>query len=226
MPYFDNPVDYSIENLTSYMDKLLECVDVIQIFRILGGEPFLYRDLDKIISKALTSTKIKTVDIVTNGTIVPGEKLLILMKNSKLTVQISDYGKYSRKKTELKAACDAVGVQCVIRDSKEKTWIDGGGLENRGRSAKETRKQMKRCGNICRNFHNGRLYFCPRASFGTKLGIPDIEEEFVDFTKNESRDKLRKRIYELNQKKYLVACNYCDEGTNKAIIIPAAEQLK
>lgn len=225
MPYFKEPVDYALNDLLRYMDKLFECIDAIQIFRILGGEPFLYKDLEPIINKALSSPKVKTVDIVTNGTIIPSEKLLSAMKNPKLSVQISDYGKCSRNKMALKAICDKAGVKCVIRGAKEKVWFDAGGLENRGRDVSEIKKQMKRCGNICRSFHNGKLYFCPRASFGTKLGIPDYEKDFVDFRLRYDRNVLRRKIYELNQKQYLVACNYCDEGTDKFIAIPVAEQL-
>ena len=91
---------------------------------------------------------------------------------------------------------------------------------------KEIKRQMKHCGNICRNFHNGKLYFCPRASFGTKLGIPDNEKDFVDLAGTATREELRKKIYELNQKKYLVACNYCNEGTKDAVMIPVAEQVE
>lgn len=226
MPYFKEPVDYDIDDLLRYMDKLFDCVDIIQIFRILGGEPFLYPDLDKIIDKALSSSKVKTVDIVTNGTIVPKPELLAHMKNPRLTVQISDYGEYSRRKEALKAACDAAGVRCILRDEKEKNWFDIGGLEFRGRTKKELQKQLHRCGNICRSFHNGRLYYCPRASFGTKLGMPDPATEYVDFTGDKTREELRREIYKLNQCKYLSACNYCNEGTELCKPIPVAEQVE
>ena len=226
MPKFEHPVDYDVAALLGYMDKLFDCIDVIQIFRLLGGEPFLYKDLDKIIDKALSSPKVKTVDIVTNGTILPGADLMEHMRDPRLTLQISDYGELSRKKDEIKAACDAAGIRCVLRDEKEKTWFDAGGLEFRGRSGKELKKQMKHCGNICRSFLNGRLYYCPRASFGTKLGIPDPKSDYVDFTINQPREQLRRQIYALNQREVLSACNYCNEGTEDFVPIPVAEQVK
>ena len=225
MPYFEHPIDYDVEKLLGYMDKLFDCVDAIQIFRILGGEPFLYPALDKIIDKALASSKVKSVDIVTNGTILPKSELFEHMKNPRLTVQISDYGIYSRKKKELKQACDTAGVRCVLRDEKEKNWFDTGGLEYRNRTAKELKRQMRHCGEICRNFLDGRLYFCPRASFGAKLGIPDPARDYVDFTVDKSRKQFRKEIYELNQRKILSACNYCNQGTKDYVPIPVAEQM-
>ncbi len=226
MPYFEKPVDYDVNDLLLYMDRLFDCVDAIQIFRILGGEPFLYPELGKIVDKALSSDKVKTVEVITNGTILPKNELLEKMKDPKLTVQISDYGRYSTHKTELKQACDETGVRCILRDEKEKNWFDSGGLEFRGRSAKELKKQMRHCGNICRNFLDGRLYYCPRAAFGAKLGIPDPEREYVDFTSEKTREQLRNELYDLNRRKSLSACNYCNEGTKLYVPIPVAEQME
>lgn len=226
MPYFEHPVDFNVEDCIKYMRKLFEAVDAIQIFRILGGEPFLYKDLAPIISEAVSCSKVKTVEIVTNGTIVPNENLISVLQNPKLKIQISDYGELSRNKEKIKDLCKKNNIACVIRGSDEKNWFDAGDLHFRGRSQKELKKQFKKCGEICRSLHDGKLYFCPRASFGTKLGIPNIESEYVDFCEDSDTKYLRDEIYLYNQKKYLLACNYCDEGTNKYKPIPVAEQLK
>ncbi len=226
MPYFEHPVDFDIEDTLKYMRKLLDCVDSIQIFRILGGEPFLYRDIKPIICEALSSKKIRTVEIVTNGTIVPPEELLDVLKNSKLKIQISDYGKLSRNKEKIKELCDREGITCIIRGSDEKNWFDAGDLHFRGRNQKELRKQFKKCGEICRNLHDGKLYFCPRAAFGTKLGIPDVSSDYVDFKGEDDIKVLREQVYRLNQRISLLACNYCNEGTDEYVPIPVAEQIK
>ena len=227
MPYFKAPVDFDVEDSLRYMRKLFDAVDAIQIFRILGGEPFLYGNLQPIIQEALACTKVRNVEIVTNGTIVPPQELLDVLRNPKLKVQISDYGNLSRKRDEIKELCDINGINCVIRGSDEKNWFDPGDLHFRGRNKKELRKQFRKCGEICRNLHDGRLYFCPRAAFGTKLGIPDVESEYVDFTNIAiDRKSLRDQIYRLNQRKSLLACNYCNEGTEEYVPIPVAEQIK
>jgi len=225
MPYFKHPIDFELSDSLKYMKKLLECVDSIQIFRVLGGEPFLYKDLKPIIVDALSSNKIKTVEIVTNGTIIPPDDLLEALKSPKLKIQISDYGKLSRNRDQIKKLCDREGINCVIRGSDEKNWFDAGDLHFRGRNNKELSKQFKRCGEICRNLHDGKLYFCPRAAFGTKLGIPDVESDYVDFRKDTSKKELREKIYQLNQRKFILACNYCNEGTNEYVPIPVAEQI-
>ena len=225
MPRFKHPVDFPVNDLLKYMDKLFDAVDTIQIFRILGGEPFLYKDISAIIKRVLDEPKVKTSDIVTNGIIIPDPEILSMLKDTKVTIQISYYGKYSRNADKIKALCDEAGVKCVIRYPDKKTWHDAGDLHFRGRSEKELTAQMKRCGNICRNFQNGKLYFCPRASFGTKLGVPDNPNNFVDLTEDTDRNTLRRQIFELNQRKFIDACNFCDEGTDKCVPVPVAEQL-
>lgn len=226
MPYFEHPVDFEVGNTLQYMRKLLECVDSIQIFRILGGEPFLYKELQPIVTEALSNKKIRTVEIVTNGTIVPTKELLDTLRNPKLKIQISDYGKLSRNRDQIKEMCDREGINCVIRGSDEKNWFDAGDLHFRGRNKKELKKQFKRCGEICRNLHDGKFYYCPRAAFGTKLGIPDVESDYVDFRKETSIKELREKIYQLNQRRFILACNYCNEGTDDYVPIPVAEQMK
>ena len=66
--------------------------------RVLGGEPFLNKDLDKIINKLLKSNKIQRIEVVTNGTIIPNNKeLLNILSNSRVNISISKYpySKYS-----------------------------------------------------------------------------------------------------------------------------------
>ena len=173
----------------------------------------------------MSSKSVKTVDIVTNGTIVPSDIVLESMRNERLTVQISDYGSISLKKKELLSACKSKGIKCVIRSMADKNWFTAGDLHFRGRVAKDIMIQLKKCASICRSFQNGKLYFCPRASFGTLLGIPDPAKDYVDFTKEDDVQTLRKQIYELNQRKGFLACNYCDEGTDRYKPIPPAEQI-
>ena len=225
MPYFKHPVDFAVEDLLKYMERLLSVVNAVQIFRILGGEPFLYKDICAIVRKAISSPKLKTIEIVTNGTIMPSRELLDLIKGERVKIQISYYGKLSRKAEEIKAVCDEAGVEGVIRDPKDKTWFYAGDLHERGRSVLELRKQLKRCGNICRNFQNGKLYFCPRASFGSKLGMPDNPNDYVDFRHDVDVKALREQVFALTQKRYIAACNYCDEGTEEYKPVPVAEQM-
>ncbi len=55
--------------------------------------------------------------------------------------------------------------------------------------------------------------------------MPDDPNDFVDVRNETDRKTLRRKIFELNQSKYIAACNYCDEGTGMVQSVPVAEQL-
>ena len=47
MPYYNAPNDYSYEMLCKDADLLFSLVDYVSVFVIIGGEPFLYHDLNR-----------------------------------------------------------------------------------------------------------------------------------------------------------------------------------
>ena len=63
-------------------------IDKIFEFRVLGGEPFVNKEMYKVVNKLTTFTKVDKIIIYTNATIVPkGENLTCLM-NEKVLVDI------------------------------------------------------------------------------------------------------------------------------------------
>lgn len=226
IPYIKNPISYDKVDLFAQMDRLFECVDTIHRFRLLGGEPLLHPDLGMIIDKALACDKLNIVDVVTNGTIIPSDELLGHMKGPRFTLFVSDYGPYSKKIQDIVKVCDAKGVRCeVLAYEKNRHWIDMGWLEKRERTERELKDQLRHCGHFCRTLLDGKLYYCPRAAFGPLLGMPSLSSESVDLMAEKNMNALRKKIFELDQRKLLTACDHCDKGTQQCASIPAAEQL-
>ena len=226
IPYIKDPVTYDKEELFVQMDRLFACVDTIHRFRLLGGEPLLHPEIGSIIDKAMACDKLNTVDVVTNGTIMPSDELLKHMKDSRFTLVVSDYGPYSKIIGEIAKACDAKGVRYEILEyEKNRHWIDMGRLEKRGRTERELKDQLRHCGNFCRTLLEGKMYYCPRAAFGPRLGMPVLPSESVDLMADKNVDMLRKEIFELDQRKMLTICDRCNRGTKQCASIPAAEQL-
>ena len=80
VPYYKEDVTYSKENIKSEIDTLFKKVDYIFSFTLLGGEPLLHPDWAEIVhylSKAY-SDRIGIIKIITNGTIIPADKVLDL----------------------------------------------------------------------------------------------------------------------------------------------------
>ena len=98
--YYENPVEHHVCKI---IDLFLSMIDYVCFIVIMGGETFTYGDkLEQILLHIFEQRhKYGTLMIVTNGTIVPSEKLLSVMKYTCAFVRISDYDKLSNRKDEL-----------------------------------------------------------------------------------------------------------------------------
>lgn len=228
MPYFKCPENRTLEDLQKEMDKLLECVDSINEVVVLGGEPFLHPDINQVLSYLVGLNKVKSVVIFTNGTIVPKrEEVIKVLKNKKIQILISDYGKVSRNKDKLLQLSRERGFSCKINFIP--LWASFGKLHRRNRNESQLIKQFRSCDIPCRTYFEGKFHYCERSAMGTALGyIPSTDDDYVDIINgNYSRDEVRKRIIDLSYaKSYIEACRYCDKGTLACVEVPIAEQLE
>lgn len=225
IPCYKNQEDYDIKKLIKSIRAFLECINNIVYIRVLGGEPFLSKNLYKFLQELLKSDKIQRIEIVTNGTIIPTDKkLLKIMKKDKIIVCISQYPmiKYEKLANYLKEN----GIQ--YRIDKMNFWMDYGNPYKRNKTKKELIKQYAICNSICKSLVNGQLHLCPRSSHGTDLGIiKNNQKDYLNLLdKNLSIQEKKQKLNELLNKKYIIACDYCDYGTKKSKKIPVAEQLR
>lgn len=95
--YYSNPKDFSYDAIILWINGFVKCVDYIEMFRILGGEPLLHKELVAILNYLDNEPKIRSIQLVTNGTLLPNSDLITVLKRKKLSVYISNYGEVSRK---------------------------------------------------------------------------------------------------------------------------------
>lgn len=222
MHKYNKPYDVDINIIKKSIQKLLNCCNEIKMFRILGGEPFCNPNL-KYILKELNSKKIKQIIIVTNGTIIPkDEELIECLKSNKIVVEISDYGKYSKKLQGLVNFCNNNNIN-YYSGNFIRLWQDYGEVKKYKNNINE---QFFYCSINCKSILNGKLYYCPRLAHGIDLGlIKDNKNEYIDLINN--NDKLNKKLL----KKYIFrnfpisACSYCKYATPNSNIIPVAKQI-
>lgn len=85
IPEYDRPYHIDLKKLKKGFYNLLNAVDQIGMVRILGGEPLMNPYIDEIVEFVSRSDKVLNVHIVTNGTIVPNDRLV---KNRR-TIKVS-----------------------------------------------------------------------------------------------------------------------------------------
>lgn len=232
MPYYlFHPVGlkkqghFQSSQLIKVIDNFLASVDVVENFCLLGGEPFLYPDLSKIINKLINESKIKKIGIITNGTLIPSDETLKSLLHDKVYFDISDYGEISRKKEELIELFDKNNIPYNLRNCYEEKWLDPGIPDFRGRTDTELEEIYSKCTvPLCQFILDGKFYMCPRAAHEANLELhPEFKEEFVDLMQNNAK-KRKEKLKKLLNRKFIPSCNYCN-GLQVENKIPAAVQL-
>ncbi len=224
MPCYKEPYHIPAETILKDIDTLLSHTDICIKLELLGGEPFIYPEINKVIEGVKDYKNVMCVAFTTNATVIPSEETLNLiagLKNKKIV--ISDYGIKTQKVEELMKVCKEHGIPC--NRSISRYWADPGGTECRNKSIEQLSIEYDKCysSRYCRTMLNGKFYACARSASLADLGFMDGDHDVFDVRKERSDKEFRKEFRKFLTLDYADACNYCDHF--KGIHIPAGEQL-
>lgn len=198
MPYYLNSEkrNYDISNIIANLDKLIDKVDYIPYLWILGGEPLLHPELDKLIdyiSSEKVVNKVVHADILTNGTLLLSEQAVAALKRNPLywRVSVSPYGKHSGKQHELFSQLSEAGIPYY---SRYMVYWQKFGLVTAPKTLDEDeiREKCEMC--VCRNMHLSEkyIYRCPvLAHFVELKRVPFDARNSFDCTENYTKEMLR-----------------------------------
>lgn len=227
IPYYENPENIDVKKYKKSFDLLLKQIDYLAELRILGGEPFVSPDLSKLILDYQDNLKIEQISVYTNGTVIPNDDVLEILKGEKVRVHISDYLINKDKIEKLTKLFEEYEIKYFVR--KYDAWQESGGVDYRNYTEKQLKDKFSNC--FERNgytFLKGRLYRCPRVAHAINLhAIPDNKTDYIDLENwNDSEEQLKNSICFLQKKTWLNGCNYCEGPDNHCQSIPAAIQCK
>lgn len=223
MPYYKHPKNTDIFELISWIDNLLEAVTYIGELRILGGEPFINRQITDLIERYAFHEKIGVISIFTNGTIMPDKKVLNCVKNNHAKLHISDYGIGDSVRKALINKCTEMEISFYVRKYDE--WFQFGDMSYNNLSEQEIKEMYSQCtAAFCISILNGKLYKCSRAAHAYEIGLVKCRnDEYIDL--GEAKvcvDKLETFLYKTE---YLNACKYCLGTNGIGKVIKPAEQI-
>ena len=92
------------------IDNLLKKIDRLYRLKLHGGEVLLHPQLAEIIDYMGKKSKIVSLRLTTNATIIPSEKVLEAMRRRNLVVQISSYKIPNSKKKQLIELLETKGI--------------------------------------------------------------------------------------------------------------------
>lgn len=228
MQYYQHPQDVDLDRYKRDFDLLLSAIECISELRILGGEPFMNRQMYKVIDWYHDNEKIQNISVYTNGTIVPDKNNLRALANDKVRVHISDYGLPNNKIDQLVSVLNEWKIQYYVRAYDE--WQDAGNLICRNHSIENMKEIFSVCfERNCITFFKGKLHRCPRSAHAMNIGaMPDVADDYIDLS-NWDKDvvELKEQLKYLQGKEYIMACNYCDgPNTHTQSIQPAIQTKK
>ncbi|MDR0911157.1 MAG: radical SAM protein [Methanobrevibacter sp.] len=222
MDLYNDPQHYDINKITEDLFNFLDLVYHVVELRIIGGEPFLNRNLSFLIESLFSNkdalNKIEYISFITNGTVIPDKKTISLLKKykNKIMVAVTNYGEISEK---IIKKLEDNNITYTFSSSDDE-WLDIGDLKKRNRDTDELKKLFDDCGGRegCNTLLNGKFYVCPLEAHGINISIIPKNLMFLDLRSNESREFKINKLKKLRSLDYIDACDYCD--------LPLAKVLK
>lgn len=240
MQYFEKPVNYSKDEINTSIDNLLNISDEIFEFRIIGGEPFVNKEVHQIIQKLIDEPKVERIVIYTNGNIIPREHQLDVLKNNKVLFNITDYSscgdgdvdEYTKKLARFKDITNKLEQICIennidYRRHPPENWTDCGKIVEFNRNDLENQEIFDEC--CCKNLitlSKNELHRCPFSAQITRLDVINDQSDYLVLDdKNKHKDIYKKEINNfINNTKFLKACDYCPgRPLNDPQIMPAIQ---
>ena len=228
MQYYKVPKNYPVEELIFWVDSLLKYVDEIYEIRILGGEPFMHRDVHRVIEHLIKYPSIHRILIWSNATIMPTEEMWNIMENDKVGFSITNYGKLSRNLSDIQQELKKRDIVYDIHEVGD--WTQCSNIVKHGRDEEALKKIYDDC--CAKNLVtllDGKIYKCPYMANAINLkAIPAIENEYIDLRELENmglgkaKSILKKYLV---SKEFFMACDYCEGRSFDAQEIEPAIQI-
>lgn len=232
IPYLKKHHVFTLEKLENDTDLLFKRVDYIQYWGPGGGEIFLFPQLGEFVDYVMRRYRkqIGEILLITNGTVIPTDETLSIIAKHQLEIKISDYSLvpgWKEKKDKFVNKLRRFGISYLER--KMDHWIDMWGRNKNILPTimdKRASEQFDRCDNTCREYFDGRLYYCMHGRY-ENLSKEQEEVEGLDFR---DKDTTKKMIMEYNlgflKNGYYEICGCCNGyfGINHNMI-EVAEQI-
>ena len=227
MQYYKEPKNTEHLVLLESINTFMRHVDYVHELRIIGGEPFVYRDIDKVMELLLGYDNFGKIVIYTNGTVVPRENVLALSVDSRVSFLISDYGAaLSNRSKQLASVLEERKVK-YIRE-RIISWHDCAAIDKKNRSSDETYEVFSNCcAKDTLSLLHGKVYGCPFSAHADNLGaIPKFEDDVVDLQAADSKSISNKLKLMVSGTQYFGACLFCNGRDYTVSTVPAAVQTK
>jgi len=233
MQYYKNPENATFESIKKSVDIVMRCIDYLSEFRVIGGEPFINKNIGKVINQLKKYKNLSKIVIYTNGTIVPKGYNLESLKDDRVSLDITRYKTNIHSLRNHEKLVNLLNQNNInyISHTADK-WTDSGRIKKYKRTENALKNIFLNCcvGDVL-SILNGKLYRCPFSANAHNLNaIPYNEDDVIDLFDNTDLKIIKSKLIKLYTRKdrseYLTACKYCKGRDFNAPEIPAGIQTK
>ncbi|MBU1052811.1 MAG: radical SAM protein [Proteobacteria bacterium] len=244
VPYLNEYKSYIMpfKEVRKNIDNVFKAIDYIGIFHLTTGEVLLHPELDKIIEYISENyrDKYNELTFVTNGTLLPDEKLLKALQKHIGSIQISHYVHPDilkfLKVDNLRSLFNEYGIKHFFNSfatgAQEVRWNDIGDLSlPKNRSERENEELYLNCSmRMYKCMFADKIYPCTASCSVYTGGINELSpgKERVDYVKTTDNPiDIVKFFLQATTYDQPHICGYCN-GVGSYIndkLIPAGEQL-
>ena len=219
--------DIPKERIFEDIDKFFDVMDSVGTVTIMGGEPFMHKDLSPIVKKLLEKNNFGIVSIATSGTYPMRKEQLVGLDDPRVNISFSNY-EQSLSEKQIKIMHDNInlvketGLSYTIGVTMPE-WLVPSTLYDLDNSVEEMMNKKSLCKQPprCMQLKNGKLHPCDFAQSLYCIGIADYEMDYVDVEGAELTE-LKEKIRNFIDQPYYRSCGHCE--FKNGLTAKAAEQ--
>lgn len=228
--------DIDLKRLKKNFDVFFESVDYVYEYTLLGGEPLLHKSIAEIISYLGNryGKRIGRINLISNGTVIPNNDVIDILKKYHVTIHISDYTcsvDYKAILAKLQKKFLANDIEYYVIPNN--TWKDVI-YPREGFQTDNPRRHMLLCGHSTHSVADGRLYWCdPAFAAECFMGFVSKEDDSLDMEANKRNyskyeatlNIIKYLLGDVNARGYMSICEKCaGVGSDNNKIVLAGEQ--
>ncbi len=212
----DDRINFPLSRILTDIDRMLEAVDAIGYVSIIGGEPFLHPDLDKIVDHILGKPNFGVIGITTNGVCDISDAFLSGLDRHRTRLIFSDYtpALNNKQKALFQRNINKVSAAGFSYTIGQPIWATPASLRKLDLPASTLAAMKAGCNSrhTCKTVQNGVYYPCSTTAGVGSHHQADYPEDWAVLDDNANAAELRSNIQKLDQVEAYASCAHCGEG--------------
>lgn len=204
-------VDFPLEQICNDIDNFFGAVDMVGTITVMGGEPFMHKDISQIIEHLCRWKNFGLISIATSGTYPIKPEQLEGLHDERVNISFSNYleniSENQKKMFYQNIETVKQSGVCYTAGLFSPEWIVPVSLVDKGYSDERV-TGMK---SACNNWHqikNGKVHPCDLATAIYSLHVADNASDYVDLNRGISREELRAQLKQYIARPYYECCRY------------------